>query len=126
MLRQFSKPQGARQIEARARARAMAVKVTVVVVAREYTSRSQSTGETYTIRRTPAGWACTCRGYYETGCCKHLGQVARRSEREGWAFGRIAPLSKVARHFPLTDPAPLPVVDFAAQKRAALADLYGD
>ena len=39
--------------------------------------------------------------------CKHLGAVERRSEREGWAFGAVAPLSRVARYFPLdTDPEP--------------------
>ena len=83
MERTFAKPPAARQVEARARARVCRVKVTVIVAGRHYTTRSRSTGEPYTLRRTPAGWACTCRGYYETGCCKHLGQVERRSEREG-------------------------------------------
>ncbi len=36
--------------------------------------------------------------------CKHLGAVERRAEREGWAFGTIAPLSRVARYFPLDLP----------------------
>ena len=40
--------------------------------------------------------------------CKHLGAVQRRAAREGWAFGQIAPLAKVARYFPPTDPDPEP------------------
>ena len=105
MVKEFSKPAPARQLEARARARTLGVRVEVVSEARRYTTRSQSNpGEVYTIARTPAGWACSCLGFYHTGCCKHLGQVERRAEREGWAFGHIAPLSRVARYFPLDLP----------------------
>ena len=112
--------------------------------ARRYTTRSQSNpGEVYTLKRTPAGWACSCLGFYHTGCCKHLGQVERRAAREGWAFGIIAPLSRVARYFPLdlpenvamhgavltvAPPVAAPVRDLdAARVRwdAALSDLYG-
>ena len=128
MVKQFSKPQPARQLEARARARALDVRVEVVSEARHYRTRSQSTAETYTIARTPAGWACSCLGYFHTGCCKHLGQVERRAEREGWSFGAICPLSKAPAHFPLeTDqpPAPVSIEDSRARRRAALADLYG-
>jgi hypothetical protein len=31
-------------------------------------------------------------GYLFTGICKHLGAVEHRSEREGWKFGKVAPL----------------------------------
>ena len=97
--------------------------------ARHYTARSQSTDETYTLQRTPAGWACSCLGFYHTGCCKHLGQVERRAEREGWSFGAVCPLSKAPAHFPLeTDQPPAPVADIAAARErrlAALAELYG-
>ena len=142
---EFSKPPDARQIEARARARTLGVRVAVVVEARRYVTASQSQpGTVYAIERTPAGWACSCDGYLHTGMCKHLGAVERRSEREGWAFGTVAPLAKVARYFPLdipenvathgrvvtvkpTGPAPAPVSleDARARRRAAMADLYG-
>jgi hypothetical protein len=129
MVRTFSKPQPARQVEARARARTLGVRVEVVSEARHYRTRSQSQpGEAYQLVRTPAGWACSCLGYEHTGCCKHLGQVERRAEREGWAFGAICPLSKAPAHFPLeTDqpPAPVSIEDSRARRRAAMADLYG-
>ena len=106
----FSKPQYAREIEARARARRLGVEVRVVAKASVYTSRGQSRrGVRYTQRRTPAGWACTCDGYAHTGCCKHLGQVERRAEREGWDFGAVAPLHRIEKYFPLTVPAPAAV-----------------
>ena len=110
MVKPFSKPPAARQLEARARARQLGVKVEVVSEARHYRTRAQSTpGEQYAIVRTPVGWACACLGYYHTGICKHLGQVERRAEREGWPFGTIAPLDKVAQYFPLDrDPDPDP------------------
>src|SRR4051812_42234264 len=102
MCRTFAKPQPARQLESRARARTLGVKVAVVVEARQYVTASQSVpGQLYTIQRTPAGWACSCDGYLHTGCCKHLGAVERRAEREGWRFGTVAPLATVARYFPL-------------------------
>ncbi len=105
MERTFSKPPAARQVEARARARTCRVKVAVVVEARKYVTASQShPGTLYTILRTPVGWACECEGYFHTGMCKHLGQVECRAEREGWNFGHIAPLAKVARYFPLDIP----------------------
>ncbi len=103
MERTFSKPPEARQLEARART--LGVKVAVVSEARRYVTASQSQpGVVYAIERTPAGWACSCEGYVQTGMCKHLGAVERRAEREGWAFGAIAPLSRVARYFPLDLP----------------------
>ena len=105
MERTFSKPPAARQLEARDRARALGVKVAVVSEARRYVSASQAQpGTVYAIERTPAGWACSCQGYEFTGCCKHIAAVQRRAEREGWSFGQIAPLSKVARFFPLDLP----------------------
>ena len=146
MVKTFSKPQPARQLEARGRARTLGVRVAVVVEARRYVTASQSQpGAVYAIERTPAGWACSCDGYLHTGMCKHLGAVERRSEREGWAFGTVAPLAKVARYFPLdvpenvaihgrvvsvepAAPAPAPVADLdaaRARRRAALAEIYG-
>jgi hypothetical protein len=93
----FAKPPAARQCESRARAKARRVRVAVVSEARSYISISQSqAGITYQIARTRHGWGCTCDGYRYTGMCKHLGAVERRSEREGWSFGVIAPPSKVA------------------------------
>ena len=131
VAREFSRPQTDREIEARAGARTLGVRVKVVSEARHYRTRSQSQpGEVYTIARTPAGWACSCLGYFHTGCCKHLGQVERRAAREGWAFGTVAPLATVARYFPLGDdpqpepPAPAAVLS-TQRHRAALADLYG-
>jgi hypothetical protein len=143
-MREFSKPQGAREIEARGRARALGVRVAVVVEARRYCATSQSeVGATHTIARTPVGWACSCQGYYHTGCCKHLGAVQRRAAREGWAFGAVAPLATVARYMPLDPPTPDPdpepeppaggtALDVAAiemvraRGRAALAELFDD
>jgi hypothetical protein len=91
-MQQFSRPQGAREIEARARARHLGVRVEAIEPARAYRTRSQSQpGAVYTIQRGTTGWFCTCPGFHYTGVCKHLGQVERRSEREGWNFGRIAP-----------------------------------
>lgn len=110
-------------------ARTLGVRVAVVVEARRYVSGSQSqSGTIYAIERTPAGWACSCEGYEHTGVCKHLGAVERRAAREGWAFGQLAALSKVARYFPLDLPE-----NIAAHKPStritpaqALADLFGE
>ena len=122
MVKEFSKPQPARQLEARARARSLGVRVAVVVEARRYVTHAQSQpGVTYTVERTPVGWACECQGFYHTGMCKHVGAVERRSEREGWRFGQVAPLSRVEQHFPLE-----PATDARARGRAAVALLYGD
>jgi hypothetical protein len=105
MVQTFSKPQEARELEARARAKRLGVKVAVVVEASRYVSASQSTpGAVYVQQRTPAGWACSCDGYGFTNCCKHLGQVERRAEREGWDFGTVAPLHRAQRYFPLDFP----------------------
>ncbi len=126
MERTLAKPPAARQVEARARARARGVKVAVVSEARKYVSASLSRpGTLHTIERTPVGWACSCEGFFHTGMCQHLGAVERRSEREGWRFGVVAPLARVARYMPL-DPPLKTAAQLAAQKRAALADLYGD
>ncbi len=105
MVKAFSKPQEARELEARARAKRLGVRVAVVSEARSYVSASQSQpGTTHAQRRTAAGWVCSCEGFFHTGCCKHLGAVERRAEREGWTFGAVAPLSRVARFFPLDLP----------------------
>jgi hypothetical protein len=53
------------------------------------------------MQRTAAGWVCGCDGYLHTGCCKHLGAVERRAEREGWDFGAICPLHRAAKYFPV-------------------------
>ncbi len=112
MVKVFSKPQAAREIEARDRARTRGVRVAVLVEARRYCAHAQSEpGTVYTIARTPVGWACACLGYYHTGCCKHLGAVQRRAEREGWPFGTIASLAKVERYMPLDPPTPDPEPD---------------
>src|SRR5436305_13885810 len=140
MCRTFAKPQPARQLESRARARTFGVKVAVVSEARQYVTASQSQpGQLNTIQRTPVGWACSCDGYLRTGCCKHLGAVERRAEREGWRFGKVAPLATVARYFPLdsqdlivrgavliptTAPAPTPIAP-RISAREAKADLFG-
>ncbi len=144
MERTFAKPPAARQVEARARARQYGVKVAVVSEARRYVSASQQQpGVVYAIERTPAGWACSCQGYEHTGMCKHLGAVERRAEREGWPFGAIAPLAKVARYFPLdlpenvakrgavltVAPAAVPAADLDALRergRRAKAELFGE
>ncbi len=105
MVKPFSKPPEARQIEARARAKTCGVRVAVLVEARRYCTHSQSEpGTVHTVERTPVGWACSCLGYFHTGCCKHLGAVERRAAREGWPFGTIAPLSRVAHYFPFDLP----------------------
>jgi len=143
MVREFAKPQGAREIEARGRARALGVRVAVVVEARRYCAASQGeAGVAHTIARTPVGWACSCQGYFHTGVCKHLGAVQRRACREGWTFGAIAPLATVARYMPLDpdpepEPEPTPPAGGAApdaaaraaaraRRRAAASDLFDD
>lgn len=104
-MKTFSKPQEARELEARSRAKRLGVRVAVVSEARRYVTASQSqAGAIYVQERTPAGWACSCEGYLHTGVCKHLGAVERRSEREGWDFASVAPLHRAARYFPLDLP----------------------
>ncbi len=142
MVKTFSKCPEARELEARARARRLRVKVAVVVEASRYVTASQSTpGAVYVQQRTPAGWCCSCDGFMFTGCCKHLGQVERRSERDGWDFGAVAPLHRASRYFPLDLPEniamqgavitvtqPAAVIPFPAQRtsRAQMdAELYG-
>jgi len=92
----FSRPLAARQIEARGRARTLGVRVEVVAPGRHYTTRSQSDpGVVHALTRTLCGWVCTCLGFIHTGVCKHLAAVERRSEREFWTFGRIAPRPQI-------------------------------
>lgn len=85
------KPFAAREIEARDRARQLAVRIRCVTAGKEYTTHSRTTATVYHLRRWSSGWKCDCLGYQHTGCCKHLGQLERRAEREGWRFGAIAP-----------------------------------
>ena len=76
VARTFSKPQEARELEARARAKRLGVRVEVVSEARCYRTRSQSQpGEVYALVRTPRGWVCGCLGFYHGGVCKHLAQL---------------------------------------------------
>ena len=118
MVQTFSKPQEAREIEARARARQLRVRVAVVSEARSYVSASQSTpGVTYRIERNRHGWSCECEGYLFTGMCKHLGAVERRAAREGWSFGVVCPLP--GNVVPIRQP-------LSPERRAAIElDLYG-
>src|SRR5688572_24291585 len=96
-MQAFSRPLATRHLEARGRARMLGVRVEVVDPEYHYLSRSQSDpSAVHALIRTPHGWACTCLGFAFTGCCKHLGQVERRSGREGWVFGRIAPRPQFA------------------------------
>ncbi|MDQ3549858.1 MAG: hypothetical protein M3439_13680 [Chloroflexota bacterium] len=91
MVQTFSKPQEARQIEARARARRRGVRVSVIDPGNAYNTLSQSLpGTVYTIARTRQGWTCECAGFHYTGGCMHVATVERRAEREGWDFGVIA------------------------------------
>lgn len=85
------KPLSARRLEARSRARMKGVRTYVVEPERCYYTFSQSNPNVvYHQTREPEGWECECLGFIYTNCCKHLGQLERRSEREGWSFGRIA------------------------------------
>jgi len=129
-MKEFSKPQEAREIEARMRAKRLGVRVAVVSEARSYCSASQSQpGTVHQMQRTAAGWVCSCEGYFHTGCCKHIAAVERRAEREGWDFGAVAPLHRAAKYFPLTGPTPLApaIIPFVPRTdRARLdAELYG-
>lgn len=86
------KPYDARVLEARSRSKEQQVRIGVVSHCRLYVTISPTTtGEPYTLERTRKGWTCTCAGYHWTGCCKHLGSLQRRAEREGWNFGVVAP-----------------------------------
>ena len=136
MVKTFSKPAAARQLEARARAKRLGVRVAVVVEARSYISISQSTpGTAYRIERGRHGWSCECDGFLFTGVCKHLAGVERRAEREGWDFGRVAPLAQaIAPDGHDAAPVPAPVIPFRprfierdqpAVVAAANADLFG-
>jgi len=119
VARQFTKPQEARQCEARARARTLGVRVAVISEARSYISASQTTpGVTYRIERARHGWTCECEGYRFSGMCKHIGAVERRAAREGWSFGTVCPLpgNVTPIRIPLTP-----------ERRAEISmDLYGD
>jgi hypothetical protein len=102
MVQTFSKPQEARELEARARAKRLGVRIAVVSEARQYVSASQSQpGIVHTMQRTAAGFVCSCDGFMFTGCCKHLGAVERRAAREGWDFGSVCPLHRAAKYFPV-------------------------
>jgi len=142
MVKEFSKPIEAREIEARMRAKRLGVRVAVVVEASRYVTASQSTpGTVYVQQRTPAGWCCSCDGFMYSGCCKHLGQVERRAERESWDFGAVAPLHRASRYFPLDLPEniamqgavitvtqPAAVIPFPTQRTSREqrdAELYG-
>lgn len=86
-----TKPLSARQVEARSRARKLGIRVQVITPGRHYVTRSQSDASiSYRLDRTAAGWTCECQGFMFTGMCKHLGQLERRSEREGWTFGKVS------------------------------------
>lgn len=89
-MRRFTKPLTARLYEARARAYERRVRVYEVEPGRCYWTSSQSGYGVYHIARTAQGWECECDGYLYTGMCKHIAQVERRSEREGWRFGQVA------------------------------------
>ena len=126
MVKPFHKSQAAREIEARERARTRGIRVAVVVEARRYVAHSASRpGLIHTLQRTRRGWLCSCEGYEHTGCCQHLGALQRRAERDGWAFGAIAALADAERQGPIERPVTT-LAEYRAQKRAALADLYGD
>ena len=103
----YRKPQGARELEARSRARERGVRVRVRQARRHYTSRSQTyPNVTYHLEKAPEGWTCSCEGYSYTGVCKHLAALERRSEREGWRFGKVAPVYPIvpAPRLALVDP----------------------
>lgn len=134
VLREFAKPQAARQVEARARAKRLGVRVAVVVEARSYVSASQTApGATYRIERCRHGWSCECDGFLFTNCCKHVAAVERRAAREGWDFGTIAPVAALVTP-DRQDAARAPIAPFrprfvererSARGRAANADLFG-
>lgn len=94
---QFGKPIDARLVEAEGRAAHKHVRVTEIVPGRRYVSLSQSEpGVKYEQEKTPHGWICKgCKGYKHSGMCKHIGQVSRRAQREGWAFGQVARVGDV-------------------------------
>jgi hypothetical protein len=135
VAQQFSKPQAARQVEARARAKKLRVRVNVVSEARSYLSISQSQqGIAYRIERGRHGWGCECDGFRFTGMCKHVAAVERRAEREGWDFGAVAPLAKLTGGTQDAPPSPAPMIDFrprfierqaSAAAARANADLFG-
>ena len=83
------------QERARVRALANRVEVRCIERAEYYTTISQTGMGKYHLERKQAGWCCTCWGYAHTGMCKHLGQLQRRADREGWNFGRVAPRDEV-------------------------------
>ena len=89
-MRRFTQPLTARLFEARARAYERGVRVYEVEPQRCYWTRSQSGRDIYHITRSAEGWECECPGYLYTGMCKHIAQVQRRAEREGWRFGKVA------------------------------------
>lgn len=85
------KPLAARLVEARGRARANGVRVEVVTPRRRYNARSVSRpGVVHTLTRRADGWTCSCEGYTYSGMCHHIGQLARRAEREGWGVEKVA------------------------------------
>ena len=100
--------------------------------ARRYVSASQSQpGTLHAMLRTAADWVCTCDDFMLTGCCKHLGAVERRAEREGWDFGAVCPLHRAAKYFPVDADAERPAsatpISFppVADRQQRDAELYG-
>lgn len=89
----YRKPQEARHIEAQTRSRAKGARLEVIIPERSYLSRSTSRpGLVHHQMRTAQGFRCGCEGFAYGGSCLHLGGLARRSCREGWAHRfRIAP-----------------------------------
>ena len=85
------KPLAARLIEARGRAIEKRARVEVIEPGACYQARSTSRpGVVHHLTRHADGWRCSCEGYQYTGMCYHLGQLARRLERERVPVGRIA------------------------------------
>ncbi len=91
--------------DARLRAENEDIRTYMVMNGEEYQVESSTPGHLYKVYRIPArmtttdhgGWACTCTGWTHTGLCKHIGAVANRAEREGWAihWTDIAPTNAV-------------------------------
>lgn len=95
-----AKPLAARVLEARSRAKDQRRRVYVVIPQHVYRISSASEpGTVHTLTRTRDGWTCTCRGWMYSGICVHASALLRRSEREGWSYGRIArPVTLATRY----------------------------
>ena len=90
-MQAFSRPFTARQIEARGRARSLGVRVEVVDPGPTTCHAASPTPAPFTCSPAPDRLGLHLSRLHLHRRLQAPRAVERRSEREGWAFGRVAP-----------------------------------